>query len=420
MITKKVLFVEDSKVQAKGITDSLRDRNIQVDTAENGQEALLKYEKNQYPVVITDLEMPVMGGEELIKRLNANPFPPIIFVQTVHYNPEVIVRIMKNPIYDYLKKPFQIDDLVIKLNNAFELAELRRTKLLIEQEKIVKLENQLTWYKWKEKASSSLNIGKGKTIIDDMQRAFNQGIGAGALLTCLEMLTSGATRNEHDYSIDSQIFDFIVETLSNAKLAMEMMTEINQIQLTAPVKNNLSFREYYDFIAGIVEKCKEFEIIKKNHIMLNDYNFDHSQSVAIDSSQVEMAVKELILNALKYSVKGSSIHVIIMLLNDGIAVYVLNEPITDSEGRRGIPSGYESIIFDPFFRLNKSVQEEYKTLDYGLGLTLVENIAVKHGGSIELTNIRDYSDLARGDCEKVMAIFKLPVTTKEHEQCKNN
>jgi DNA-binding response OmpR family regulator/two-component sensor histidine kinase len=413
MITKKVLFVEDSKVQAKGIADSLKERNIEVDIAENGQDALQKYEKNPYPVVITDIEMPVMGGEELIRRLNANQFPPIIFVQTVHYEPEVIVHIMKNPIYDYLRKPLQIDDLVIKLNNAFELADLRRTKLLVEQEKIVKLENQLVWYKWKEKASSSMNIGKGKTIIDDMQRAFNQGIGTGALVTCLEMLTSGVTRNEHGYLIDGQIFEFVVETLSSAKLAMEMMSEINQIQLTAPIKKYLSFTEYYDFITDIVEKCRVFEKIKNNRIILGDFNLDHTQSLTIDTGQVGRAVKELILNALKYSIKESSIYIFIKILDKGITLYILNEPVNDSDGRKGIPMGYESIIFDPFFRLNKSVQEVYKTLDYGLGLTLVENIAVKHGGSIELSNVKDYSDLSRGDCEKVMATFTLPVMAEE-------
>ncbi len=411
MITRKALLVEDSKLQAKVIGDALKGKSIEVDTAENGQEALSMYEKNQYPVVITDIEMPVMNGEELIRRLNANQFPPIIFVQTVHYEPELIVNIMRNSVYDFLKKPLHVNELVLKLNNAFELAELRRSKFLMEQEKIVKLENQLIWYKWKEKASSSINIGKGKTIIDDMQRAFNQGIGTGALVTCLEMLTSGVTKNEQGYLIDRQIFDFVVDTLSSAKRAMEMMTEINQIQLTAPVKKNLSLRQYYDFIADVIGRCREFEKIRSNRIILNDYDLGNTKSsVFIDTDQVGKAVNELILNALKYSVKESPVHVIIKPLNDGIVIYVLNEPMPDSEGRVGIPMGYESIIFDPFFRLNKGVQEEYKTLDYGLGLTLVENIAVKHGGSIELTNIKDYSGLSKGDCEKVMAILKLPVS----------
>jgi CheY-like chemotaxis protein len=408
MISRKILFVEDSKVQAKVIADALKGKNVEVDIAENGQEALLRYEREQYPVVITDIEMPVMNGEELIRRLNSYQFPPIIFVQTIHYEPEVIVNIMKNHVYDYLKKPLHIADLVNKLNNAFELAELRRIKFLIEQEKIVKLENQLVWYKWKEKASSSMNVGKGKTIIDDMQRAFNQGVGTGALVTCLEMLTSGVTRDKKGYIIDGQIFEFVVDTLSNAKLAMEKMTEINQIQLTAPVKKNLTYKEYYNFTAGIVKECREFEKIKNNRILLNDFDADYARTVSIDTGQVGKAIKELILNALKYSVKDSSVYVISKLTDKGIALHILNEPIADSEGHKGIPMGYESIIFDPFFRLNKSVQEEYKTLDYGLGLTLVENIVVKHGGTVELTNIKDYSDLSRGDCEKVMAILNLP------------
>ncbi len=69
---KNVLLVEDSVVTRKRERDMLVDRSLNVFEASNGKEALEYLDKQQFDVVITDIEMPVMNGLELITRIRAN------------------------------------------------------------------------------------------------------------------------------------------------------------------------------------------------------------------------------------------------------------------------------------------------------------------------------------------------------------
>ncbi len=411
-MNRKLLLVEDSKSIAAKLRDSLEKQGFDVDTAHNGMEALELFESNPYPVVLTDLEMPVMDGERLIIKLNTLEFPPVIFVITVHDDYDTIVRIMKLGVYDYFRKDVSSEDLANRLNNAFEVAELRKTKILLEKEKVVRLENQLSWYKWQEKANASIKQGN-KSMFEDMQRAFNQGVGTGALITCLDMMTSGSRKTEEGYLVEPGVYEFVVETIGSVKNAMDMMTNINLIQESEPALELLDYEMFHWFISQLVEDSRKLESIRKNRILLSDPSGAFQINVAVDTAQMEKAIGELIINALKYSVRGSDIHIMVKPDRNGISVIILNEPVQDSEGRKGIPMGYEAIIFEPFFRLNKSVQEDFPSLDYGLGLPFVENVVVKHGGTVEVSNIKDHSDFSRGVVEKVMAVLYLPAASEE-------
>jgi nitrogen fixation/metabolism regulation signal transduction histidine kinase len=56
-----------------------------------------------------------------------------------------------------------------------------------------------------------------------------------------------------------------------------------------------------------------------------------------------------------------------------------------------------------------NVYEKYDSIDYGLGLTLVEKIIEKHGGQITAFNVQDNSDLTRGAVTKVSLTVKIPL-----------
>ena len=58
--------------------------------------------------------------------------------------------------------------------------------------------------------------------------------------------------------------------------------------------------------------------------------------------------------------------------NDFYEISILNEPKSKSDGIIGIPQSFERIIYEPFYRIFKTVDDRYKTLDMGLGLSLVE------------------------------------------------
>ncbi len=82
--------------------------------------------KNTVDVILVDLKMPVMGGEEFLKR--ARPlFPEIpIIVLTGHGTMELAVECMKHGAYDFITKPIEFDNLLLTIDRAMEKRRLEQ------------------------------------------------------------------------------------------------------------------------------------------------------------------------------------------------------------------------------------------------------------------------------------------------------
>lgn len=142
---KKILLVDDDELLLESIKTALEKKGYEVLTAENGEIALEVY--NNYPVnlVITDIRMPVMDGVELIKNLLLFENKPIIIAQSVQTDMKLIIELMQNGVYDYLLKPFNFPELVLRVDKAYETAELRILKENLEKEKEIRISHILNW-----------------------------------------------------------------------------------------------------------------------------------------------------------------------------------------------------------------------------------------------------------------------------------
>ena len=115
----KVLVVDDNPINQKFLFYSLK-KFYEIETADNGLEAVEKLENKNFDVVLMDLLMPVMDGAEATLRIRAsesfrNKHIPIIFVTTNDYEHDRL-RCMKNGGDDYLIKPVDISELLVSIS----------------------------------------------------------------------------------------------------------------------------------------------------------------------------------------------------------------------------------------------------------------------------------------------------------------
>ncbi|MDP2338279.1 MAG: response regulator [Bacteroidota bacterium] len=114
----KLLIVDDNPINRKFLYYSLK-KHYELETANNGLEALNILNEQDFDVVLMDLSMPVMDGAEatLLIRQSAcfrNKHIPILFVTTNDFEHER-VRCLKNGGDDYLIKPIDIEELLSKI-----------------------------------------------------------------------------------------------------------------------------------------------------------------------------------------------------------------------------------------------------------------------------------------------------------------
>jgi DNA-binding NtrC family response regulator len=130
----RILLVEDEPNMARSLAKILSRRGYAVAMAGNGQEALDQLAAERFHVVITDLNMPVMDGMQLLRRLQPETstattrrliVPPTV-VLTGHGSTQAAVEAMKLGAYDYLVKPCNPDELLMTIEHVLHVDELER------------------------------------------------------------------------------------------------------------------------------------------------------------------------------------------------------------------------------------------------------------------------------------------------------
>ena len=129
-----VLLVEDEPNMARTLAKILQRKGYDVATAVNGKEALEQLATAVFQVVITDLNMPVMDGMQLLRRLQGDPPPtgerrllsPPAIVLTGHGSTQAAVDAMKLGAWDYLVKPCNPDELLMTIEQVLHVSDLER------------------------------------------------------------------------------------------------------------------------------------------------------------------------------------------------------------------------------------------------------------------------------------------------------
>lgn len=115
---KQILIADDDVAMRQALAESLDSCGFEVETAENGADALLKFQKGKFEVVITDMRMPKMTGMEVLKGIKKiSPQTPVILI-TAYGTVKTAVEAMKEGAAEFIMKPFSLDDLEFAVRNV--------------------------------------------------------------------------------------------------------------------------------------------------------------------------------------------------------------------------------------------------------------------------------------------------------------
>lgn len=128
-MAERLLVVDDEPSMREFLEIMLSQEGYQVRTASTGEEGVKAYRAEEPDLVLTDVKMPGMSGLDLIREIHSlDPAAPVIAI-TAYASADDAVRAVREGAYDYLSKPFQIEDLRIIIRNALEARRLRRENL---------------------------------------------------------------------------------------------------------------------------------------------------------------------------------------------------------------------------------------------------------------------------------------------------
>lgn len=133
----KILIVDDDEVYRDVLKDAIVQENTELSLAASGEEALELLESSPFDILITDLNMPGIDGLTLLKRAR-QLYPDILTLIITGYGSlESAVEAIRSGAYDYIQKPFRIDEVAVSTRNAVDRVRILRERqaLLDELEK---------------------------------------------------------------------------------------------------------------------------------------------------------------------------------------------------------------------------------------------------------------------------------------------
>src|SRR6202050_1500988 len=133
MTQASVLVVEDNDLERQITADTLREEGFLVEEAAVGKRAIELLALSRFDVVLTDLMMPGMSGEELLANVRGTYPGSQVVVLTAHGSTDSVVQAMKAGAFDYLEERTARGTVVTRVAKAAEFANLQQENQLLKR-----------------------------------------------------------------------------------------------------------------------------------------------------------------------------------------------------------------------------------------------------------------------------------------------
>jgi diguanylate cyclase (GGDEF)-like protein/PAS domain S-box-containing protein len=131
---QKILVVDDDPVVLKSLKDLLAIRGFNPNTAIGGQEAICQLDQNDYDLVLLDLHMPYVSGHDVMDYINSSKIDTSVIIVSGETSFEAAKNACTQGAYDFLRKPYATDELIITITNALKEKRLKKQNLFMQQQ----------------------------------------------------------------------------------------------------------------------------------------------------------------------------------------------------------------------------------------------------------------------------------------------
>jgi len=126
-------MIEDENILRITLQDELTERGYEVHSFDDPLPALKFFSQTPVPIVISDIRLPNLDGIEVLSRIKTMDPDTTVILMTAYGEISIAVEAMKKGAFDYLTKPFDMEELIIRLDRARDLKELREENVRLRQ-----------------------------------------------------------------------------------------------------------------------------------------------------------------------------------------------------------------------------------------------------------------------------------------------
>ena len=124
-IKPNILIVDDDEVMCRTLSDILEKMSYEVTAVQTGEDALYPLQEGIFDLILLDIKLPDMNGLSVLKKIRKIDSDPFVIMMTAYADVKTAVAAIKAGAYDYINKPFEIEELKLTIKKALETKELK-------------------------------------------------------------------------------------------------------------------------------------------------------------------------------------------------------------------------------------------------------------------------------------------------------
>jgi signal transduction histidine kinase len=376
----RVLVVEDTREMRRFVAETLA-QDFRVATAADGEDGLRQAETLRPDVIVSDLMMPRMGGDQLVREVRAREgleSTPILML-TARADDTLRVDLLRAGAQDYLVKPFLAEELLARVSN---LAVVKRTREVLQgaldasTSDVELLARELGLRKRQlEAALETTSSARESAERASESRSTLLRLVSHELRTPLSVLQL----TQHAFLREvgplkpkaSEMFERMVRSTLRLRDMTEMVLQYNQLEQGRLVVR----REPVDLVVLAEEVLGEVRCEADRKGLKLALARPAGMALAqTDSRMAQLVLLNLVMNAVKYTQAGG-VHVAVEVVADARRMRV-------RDSGPGIPPEAQARVFEPFQYLEPLDHKSKPGV--GLGLTLVRELVSVLGGKVSL------------------------------------
>lgn len=355
-----ILIVDDRPENLISLQKVLQAHNFEVDTASSGEDALKKVLKNNYVLIILDVQMPDMDGFEVAEAISGfskAKDTAIIFLSAVNTELKFITKGYLSGGLDYITKPVDINVLLLKIKTFYRIYEQSR-KLNEVQEKL------LEEIEFRKQAENK----KDEFI----------SIASHELKTPLTSVKGYIQLLQRSLNKDDKTM--AQSHLAKASIQLEKLNEliVDLLDISKIESGKMKFNMKYFCADNMVNNA--IEMLQQSNPGFNINKLGKTdENIYGDEMRLEQVVINFITNAIKYAPGTNQVNVTVNVKDGKLYLAVKDFGI-------GISSEQQAKIFDKFYRVE---EHSNRFNGLGIGLYICSEIINRHGGTIGVNSVPD-------------------------------
>ncbi len=353
----RILVVDDAKVILSFYQKGLSRIGYEVDVADNALKALDMIEKGDYDIVITDINMELMDGLELLEAIKRD-YPHIeVIMMTGYATVENAIRSLKRGAYDFLLKPVKLDQVRQVVKHCEEKIrmsqEVRQLRMVNERLREVKeMKDRFIAITSHELRTPVTHI---KSYLDFLQEP------------------GFSDEDRHEF------MDIIKKSVDDLERIVSNMYAVSQIE-----GNELPLNRENVAINELVrDTLKQLTLeLREREIQIEHQETHELPEIYVDAFQIKKVIMEIINNAIRFTPDGGKISISYQHDSQYFQVIIEDTGV-------GIPEEKMGKIFEKFYEVQDSSYHSSSRIRFlggstGIGLPLARGIVEAHGGRLKI------------------------------------